>query len=283
MAQETAEFLKNIPRAMVAEQRYFLEGLSFALDAVEICYSRLIKTLDQYDFETIQNISGADRAALFSDVWTIIDRVHLTCVLINSMFISSKEMTNEGNREISVAKMGDKSWLKSIEKFHSDYDDDLREVRAMMDHLPSNFSRYLKKANQKTPIQGMLSYVYTTPSDWEKGKAYLVGLTNNAVSDKGDTGFLPNPIGKNVTSPISCIHLTANDRHFLPRHIDISSLYQDCAKLKRILNTDFAEFNRSYVEEYAAQSGQPLEALMESNAHSPVAVMSIQFSDGDES
>ncbi len=125
------EFLKRIPLVLDAKQRFGLEGLSFAFDAVELSFLRIKSILETYDPKSISNMKHLDRVAVFSDAWSIIDRVHLIFLLLDAV-VGKAENQND-KKDYKDKKflniIIDEDQNKDVRAFRDKYKQDIVALR----------------------------------------------------------------------------------------------------------------------------------------------------------
>lgn len=269
------DFLMRLPSVIAPPLRFVLDGIDTSLFSIESLYSRVVASLSNYDSQSLFSLDRQTRSNIFSDVWGIVDYAYMASQLLAAFLGLDSPEENDRIKTTKTVQIGDEL-ATGIEGYLGRYQTDVSCLRNMMDHLSNNIKR-VSSSSQASPIQGGLSYVLCSREDYQNKKAFIVMLTNNALTQ--ETFDIPAqvPVGKTLVLPIDQIALSALNNKMKNTLLDISELYRDSAKLRKFLNTQLEEASLPMLQELAKEKSIPYEKLIESKAHSLTSVITLSF------
>jgi hypothetical protein len=231
----TDDFLRRLPQCLAPVERLRLETLVFAHDLMEIALGRLYTVGIGFD----EN-NDAQRFAMFSDAWTIVDQVHVVRQVLLSL-------TGDDRKSDTQAVIGDFAVAHTM--------------RNKMDHLNQNLLNRAKADGRTNALFGMLTFFRPFADRWEQG------LQDGEV--RGDLFFVsagskPRDMVGGVAFHDLDIHLPICS--FKLEAFDLSLLIERAVLQLRPLLKRMSDEIKSNVEakvdELAARSGCTREELM---------------------
>jgi hypothetical protein len=173
-------FLRNLPAGLHAEQRLRFDALLFAADIMDVALGR-IRAVTSEKLLTIGEASTAERAALFSDCWTIVDQVHVIRQVLRGPHFGDRLSA----RTAAYVAQCEVAWA----------------LRNKMDHLNGNIANIVAAKGPSSPLFGALSYFVVLPEDTPEvnGVRQVTGGHSVAISAGSSAGEqifqVLNPIG----------------------------------------------------------------------------------------
>jgi hypothetical protein len=129
-------FLRNLPIAILPEERLKLEAIAFSLDSIQYSYNGMRDAAFGISNTTTLDSIFENRLALFSHAWGLVDQIHaLRCLL--------KTMRMEPNGV--------------LEKFVNSYEN-ASLARNYMDHVHQNIKNLSISKKQRPPIFGSINF-----------------------------------------------------------------------------------------------------------------------------
>lgn len=191
-------FLRRLPVALNADQRFRFEALVFAADQMEVALARLTAVTTEAALE-IGSATDEQRATLFSDCWTIVDQVHVVREILRGPHFRDRL----GERTAA--------WVAAYEA--------ATLLRNCMDHLRVRISGLAKAKGRSQPLFGALSYFLIPPEKflqadggWQITGGNVVTICAGSSTGEQLVEFI-NPAGRtDLKSPVCLFRLEAFDQ-----------------------------------------------------------------------
>lgn len=229
------DFLRRLPKCLDPVERLRLETLVFAHDLMETALGRLYAVGLAFD----EN-NDAQRLAMFSDAWTIIDQVHVV-------------------RQVLLSLTGDDR--KSDTKAFIDDFAAACTMRNKMDHLNQNLPNRAKASGRTSALFGMLTFFRPYADRWEhglrdgevRGDLFLVSAGSTPRDMVGGVAFHD----LDIHLPICSFKLEAFDLSLL-----IERAVLQTRRLLKRMSDDVKSNVEAKVDELAATASNTREELM---------------------
>lgn len=233
-------FLRKLPQVYVPENRMQTEALLMAADIIEICYDQIHAVTERYQ-EKILDIRPKERVKIFSDLWTIVDQLHVVRQVLPVLADGLEEAVDFCAEHEAATLM-----------------------RNRMDHLHQAIPNLVKSKKRRPPVFGSLSYV-TIPTSvidemfprplQQLKKAGVVTLLAGTITDH--TVPAVNPIGKQIRGLSGAFRFDA-----FGYHLDIDEMMRKLNRVLLIMNENSqAHFEKWCAERMAENSSLKKEQL----------------------
>jgi hypothetical protein len=185
---------RNLPANLDHKQILFFDGIRYAVEMIDVAYSRLRTTLNQLSYLDLSDKKvKADvsvmslKSSVFLDAWSIVDSINRYRVLIN-------QMPNLKRRDFGIDKFMQRT-------------DTVLKLRNGVQHLPKEIHKLVQK---NLPVWGALSWFAIIDIQAQIGRSCILG----AGTFRQHLSTMKIPVGKTIQAPIDCIVLSAYENDF---------------------------------------------------------------------
>ena len=203
--------LRKLPDGLKQSDRMLLDGIRYSVEMAEIGYKRLINSLYLISFSDEQS-EVVDFAAIFADIWSIIDAVSRLRRLIYAI-------PNAKDHE-------------TAQSFYSKTDS-IRLLRNRVQHMEE---RYVELVELQEPAWGYITWVsfyqFSTDGLPSAGRTHLLA----SGSIRGVELQFESPLKKSIAAPLGMISLRA-----FGFFIDIDETIADIKLVVQVLEESFAQ------------------------------------------
>lgn len=225
------------PLGLVAEQRIALEGIGYAIDAMELGYSQLLSLAEKAAAAQFGEIERQLRIAILEQAWLIVDRGHALIKLFEAV-------------EDSITG-------PTLKQFQEKYVSATR-LRNYMDHLHSQIGNLASSRKARPPLFGVLHFAVLKKVDHIGILEFQFVTINSGTFSKPEGEFRYGlPFKKKFERVIDHFQLWASDYR-----IDISDIVSDAIEIRNIFNTKVAEAAKQTIVSDAAKFEREAEQLL---------------------
>ncbi|MEX1198895.1 MAG: hypothetical protein WEB57_13685 [Pseudohongiellaceae bacterium] len=238
--------LRNIPKWLKPETRYFFEAIAMSIEMVGVAYARLRGlALKASEYEGAE-IGWRMRAELFDAAWGFVGHVHML-----NQFLSALP----GRRPDPISEFLEHS--KNVGNLRNRYQ-----------HLHQNIKNRTVKKGSVLPAVGALYWVFVKST--EPLRFVLHIHTSGMLREEWTRFESPNPVSQKLEYPAGAFRLEAFEEH-----LDLSQVYRDIERVISAFDEDIKPSIMKKIEEASIELGQDLSELQKSAGGPLDAVLNI--------
>lgn len=227
--------LRNIPKWLQPETRYFFEAIAMSIEMAGVAYARLRGLAQEASESESVEISWRARSELFDAAWGFVGHVHML-----NQFLSALP----GRRPEPISEFLEHS--KNVGNLRNRYQ-----------HLHQNIKNRTVKKGSVLPAVGALYWVFIKSTEPVR---FVLHIHTSGMLQGGRTRFDSlNPVSQKLEYPAGAFRLEAFEEH-----LDLSRVYKDIEHVISAFEEDIKPSIMKKIEEASLEEGKDLSELRES-------------------
>lgn len=179
-------FVRRMPSVLIDSAKMKIDYLVYCCDIIYHSYKNLLRYARCVE-DDIGKIDEIIRMQMFVSSWSIVDHLHGARQIISSFSPRNGHTTGHTKKFLEDSEV-------------------VTKLRNAMDHLPDKIANLAEKKSLRSPLFGIVSYVYAT--DLFRGGATMVAVRSGHVHGK-DSWTVPRITGKPFVPPVDFFRLDA--------------------------------------------------------------------------